>query len=83
MTDNDILSRMQRLSHSPGSRSRCKVAVMLEQMPDSTTESALLTALYRDSITATALAAVMKAEGYDISAFSVRRHRRNECACTA
>jgi acyl-coenzyme A synthetase/AMP-(fatty) acid ligase len=78
---DDLTSRMQRLSYSAGNRAKCKVAAMLEQMPDTATGEQVLTAIYNDSITATAIAAVMRSEGYDISAFSVRRHRRTECAC--
>lgn len=78
---DELLTRMVRLSHSPGGRVKCKVAEMLDKLPTSDVDIQVREALKSEKVTGSALATVMRAEGFDISAYSVRRHRRGECAC--
>jgi tetrahydromethanopterin S-methyltransferase subunit A len=44
-------------------------------------KEAIEKALANRQISGTVLSKALKTEGYSISAFSVRRHRRGECAC--
>ena len=59
---------------SPGPR--CTVAVMLETLGDELAE-----AVDDESIPATAVEDEMRDRGYDLSEFSIRRHRRGRCRC--
>jgi hypothetical protein len=58
----------------------CKIGVILTTA-DPRIVSDLGKALTDHSISGSVIARVMRLAGYDISEFSVRRHRRTDCAC--
>lgn len=62
------------------SKIRCAVALTREEMgeEDRAHFDAALTNL---ALSGALVSSVLKSEGYDLSAFSVRRHRRKECSC--
>jgi hypothetical protein len=66
---------------SGGGQPRCSVSVVLGSL-DNKASGELLTAITDLSISGAAISTVMRDEGHDLSAFSVRRHRRRECACS-
>lgn len=67
-------------AHSSGNQARCQVAIVLGAL-DNKAAAELVQAIANPSISGTAISAVMREEGHELSAFSVRRHRRRECAC--
>lgn len=66
---------------SGGGQPRCSVSVVLGSL-DNKAAAQLLQAIMDASISGAAISTVMRDEGHDLSAFSVRRHRRRECACS-
>jgi hypothetical protein len=66
---------------SGGGHPRCSVSVVLGSL-DNKAAAQLTTAIQDATISGAAISTVMRDEGHELSAFSVRRHRRRECACS-
>lgn len=59
---------------------RCTVGVAMEQMSDED-RAALAAAFARDDLPTTRIAEILQANGYDLKALTVHRHRRGGCRC--
>lgn len=57
----------------------CSVGALLSTM-DAADADVLRSAL-DDGVVGTVLAAALKAEGHDVSAYTLQRHRRGTCRC--
>jgi hypothetical protein len=58
----------------------CTIRAVIDALeePD---KSALVEALGNPAVTGTAITAVLKRRGFQISSHTVQRHRRNGCSC--
>jgi len=76
------MSLADSLQHEKAQGSRkgpdCRLCVALRSMPPKDVD-ALDEALADDSMTGAAISRALKAEGHDISAVIVLRHRKGEC----
>jgi hypothetical protein len=75
-----LVERMKTLTVSAQTK-RCAVAVVLGCL-DNKESAQVMAALQDKSIAGSAIASVLRDEGHNLSAFSVNRHRRRECACS-
>lgn len=59
---------------------RCSIAIALGEMPKPDRD-ALDAAFANGRLSGTGIAAALKANGYEVSASAVQRHRRRACTC--
>lgn len=59
---------------------RCTVGVAIESMSDDD-RAALAAAFARSDLPTTRIAEILQANGYDLKALTVHRHRKGECRC--
>jgi len=76
----DLFAEIEQEMGRHGIRTRCKVALVLEEL-DAKSRAGLLAAIETPRFTAVAIAASVRGRGLDLSEYSVTRHRLGRCRC--
>lgn len=75
------LSKKFAAAAGKSNRAKCAVSAVFDVVLGSKEQEAFSDAINNPNLSAQVISTVMKEEGVEISAFSVRRHRRKECSC--
>lgn len=77
--DSLLFAEIQQLSQQ-SKQTTCTIGVILDEMSD-IDRVGLLHALDTPTFTGTAITAILKKRGHQISSHTVQRHRRGGCGC--
>lgn len=75
---DDFLGEVEQASTNKGPG--CGVGIYLSSLP-SVAANTIHDAMVRPELTTSAIAKAIKNRGGDVSTYTLRRHRRGECAC--